>query len=399
MSESDPWGRVAEDGTVFLRTADGEREVGSWQAGDAESGLAHYSRRYDELLTRARLVRDRLAAKTATVAESRKAATEIRESLPTVSVVGDLDAVAKLLDEVEGIAAQRRVEDAHLRGVATAKRRALVTEAEALVTSTDWGPSSERFRAIVEEWKAAGDGDRNAENALWRRLSAARTAFTAHRTEAFAVREQEREAAKERKEALIRDAEALAESSEWTDTARRYRELMDQWKAAGRGPKAVEESLWQRFRGAQDKFFARRSEAFAVMDLEQSGNQEKKEALLRRAEALDPAADFAGATAALRSIQTEWEAIGKVPRASMHDLENRLQEVEDRFRDASDAKWTVATPANPLVESLRRSVTELEDKLMRANARGDVKTASKCEQELGTKRMLLESAEASVSAR
>ncbi|MDQ1723028.1 MAG: hypothetical protein QOG52_56, partial [Frankiaceae bacterium] len=248
-------------------------------------------------------------------------------------------------------------------------------------------------------WKAAGDGDRNAENALWRRLSAARTAFTAHRTEAFAVREQEREAAKERKEALIRDAEALAESSEWTDTARRYRELMDQWKAAGRGPKAVEESLWQRFRGAQDKFFARRSEAFAVMDLEQSGNQEKKEALLRRAEALDPAADFAGATAALRSIQTEWEAIGKVPRASMHDLENRLQEVEDRFRDASDAKWTVATPANPLVESLRRSVTELEDKLMRANARGDVKTASKCEQELGTKRMLLESAEASVSAR
>ncbi|MDQ1715257.1 MAG: hypothetical protein QOC60_1202, partial [Frankiaceae bacterium] len=120
MSESDPWGRVAEDGTVFLRTADGEREVGSWQAGDAESGLAHYTRRYDELLTRARLVRDRLAAKTATVAESRKAATEIRESLPTVSVVGDLDAVAKLLDEVEGIAAQRRVEDAHLRGVATA---------------------------------------------------------------------------------------------------------------------------------------------------------------------------------------------------------------------------------------------------------------------------------------
>ena len=398
MSESQPWGRVAEDGTVFLRTADGEREVGSWQAGDAESGLAHYTRRYDELLTRARLVRDRLAAKTATVAESRKAATEIRESLPTATVVGDLDAVSHLLDEVEGIAAQRRVEDAHLRGVATGKRRALVVEAEALVSSTDWGPASERFRAIVEEWKGAGDGDRNAENALWRRLSAARTAFTSHRTEAFAEREKEREAAKDRKEALIREAEALADSSEWTDTARRYRDLMDQWKAAGRGPKAVEEALWQRFRGAQDKFFARRSEAFSVMDLEQSGNQSKKEALLVRAEALNPSADFAGATAALRAIQDEWEAIGKVPRASMHDLENRLQEVEDRFRDASEAKWTVAAPANPLVDSLRRSVTELEDKLMRANARGDAKTAGKCEQELGTKRMLLESAEASVSA-
>ena len=398
MSESQPWGRVAEDGTVFLRTADGEREIGNWQAGDAESGLAHYTRRYDELLTRARLVRDRLAAKTATVAESRKAATEIRESLPTATVVGDLDAVAKLLDEVDGIAAQRRVEDAHHRGVATAKRRALVTEAEALVTSTDWGTTSERFRTIVDEWKVAGEGDRNAENALWKRLSAARTAFTHSRTHAFAEREAEREAAKERKEALIKEAESLAESSEWTDTARRYRDLMDQWKGAGRGPKAVEETLWQRFRAAQDKFFARRSEAFSVMDLEQGENQSKKESLLARAEALDPAKDLAGATAALRQIQTEWETIGKVPRASMHDLEHRLQEVEDRFRDASDAKWTVATPVNPLVESLRRNVAELEDKLMRANARGDVKSAAKAEQELTTKRMLLESAEASVSA-
>ncbi|MCU1675701.1 MAG: hypothetical protein JWM93_459 [Frankiales bacterium] len=397
MSESESWGRVAEDGTVFLRTAEGEREVGNWQAGDAESGLAHYARRYDELLTRARLVRDRLAGKHASVAESKKAAAEIRESLPTAAVIGDLDAVTKLLDEVEGIAAQRRVEEAHLRGVATAKRRALVVEAEALVTSTEWGTASERFRAIVDEWKAAGDGDRNAENALWRRLSAARTAFTHARTEAFAVREAEREAAKGRKEALIKEAESLAESSEWTDTARRYRDLMDSWKAAGRGPKAVEEALWQRFRAAQDKFFARRSEAFAVMDLEQAENQRKKEALLARAEALDPVADLAGSTAALRQIQTEWETIGKVPRASMHDLENRLQDIEDKFRDASDAKWTVATPVNPLVESLRRSVSELEDKLTRAKTRGDMKTASKCEQELGTKRMLLESAEASVA--
>jgi hypothetical protein len=397
MTEPVPWGRVAEDGTVYLRTADGERVIGSWQAGDAESGLAHYTRRYDELLTRARLVRDRLAARTATPAESKKAAAEIRESLPEAAVIGDLDAVAKLLDEVEAISAQRRVEQAHLRGVATGRRRALVEEAEKLAASTDWAAASERFRAIVDEWKAAGDGDRNAENALWRRLSAARSSFTAARSTAFAERERERDAAKGRKEALIREAESLAQSTEWTDTARRYRDLMDQWKAAGRAPKAEEEALWKRFRAAQDAFFARRSEAFAVLDAEQAANQAKKEALLTRAEALDPAADLAGATAALRHIQTEWEAIGKVPRAAMQSLEHRLQAVEDRFRDASDAKWSVAAPVNPLVDSLRRSVSELEDKLTRAKARGDAKAVAKAEQELATKRMLLDSAEASVA--
>ena len=398
MTESTAWGRVAEDGTVYVRTEDGERAVGSWQAGEAEAGLAHFERRYEELLTRARLVRDRLAAKNLPAAEAKKQAAEIRESLPTATVVGDLGAVAKILDEVDGIAAQRRVENAHLRGVATAKRRALVEEAEQLVTSTNWAGTSERYRTIVDEWKAAGDGDRNVENALWKRLSAARTAFSAARTAAFAERDRERDEAKARKEQLIRDAEALAQSTEWTDTARRYRDLMDQWKAAGRAPKAIEDELWQRFRAAQDVFFTRRTEAFSVLDAEQEENQAKKEALLVRAEALDPAADLAGATAALRQIQDEWEKIGKVPRAAMRELEDRLEDVEDKLRDASDAKWSTSVPVNPLVESLRRSVTELEDKLARAQARGDAKSAAKAERELSTKRMLLSQAEASVNA-
>ena len=48
--KSDPakWGRIDEQGTVFVRTADGEREVGSWQAGTPEEGLAHFGARYED---------------------------------------------------------------------------------------------------------------------------------------------------------------------------------------------------------------------------------------------------------------------------------------------------------------------------------------------------------------
>ena len=48
---SSEWGRIDADGTVYVRTADGERAVGSWQAGDAEAGLAYYMRHYDDLAT------------------------------------------------------------------------------------------------------------------------------------------------------------------------------------------------------------------------------------------------------------------------------------------------------------------------------------------------------------
>ncbi|MFE3703525.1 DUF349 domain-containing protein, partial [Nocardia tengchongensis] len=52
-SVSDPsqWGRVDEDGTAWVKSADGERVIGSWQAGDAAEGLAHFGRRYDDLAT------------------------------------------------------------------------------------------------------------------------------------------------------------------------------------------------------------------------------------------------------------------------------------------------------------------------------------------------------------
>ena len=48
---NDPWGRVDADGTVYVRTADGERVIGSWQAGSPEEALAFYQRKFEALNT------------------------------------------------------------------------------------------------------------------------------------------------------------------------------------------------------------------------------------------------------------------------------------------------------------------------------------------------------------
>ena len=115
------------------------------------------------------------------------------------------------------------------------------------------------MRQLLEEWKAAPRGDRTAETALWKRLSAARNAFTKRRKAYFAGLEEEREGAKARKEKLAAEAEALAASTDWGPTAAAFRELMRSWKEAGRADRATEEELWSRFKTAQDTFFQARA--------------------------------------------------------------------------------------------------------------------------------------------
>ena len=114
------------------------------------------------------------------------------------------------------------------------------------------------MRQLLEEWKAAPRGDRTAETALWKRLSAARNAFTKRRKAYFAGLEEEREGIRARKEELAGQAEALADSTDWAATAAAYRELMRAWKQAGRADRATEDELWDRFKTAQDTFFQAR---------------------------------------------------------------------------------------------------------------------------------------------
>jgi hypothetical protein len=98
MGTSTAWGRIADDGTVYVRTPDeGERVVGSWQAGTPEEGLAHFVRRYDDLATEVGLLETRLGSGAASASSTVVAVTKLRGSLPTANAVGDLSALEERL--------------------------------------------------------------------------------------------------------------------------------------------------------------------------------------------------------------------------------------------------------------------------------------------------------------
>jgi hypothetical protein len=401
---SDPteWGRVDEDGTVYVRTAEGERAVGSYPGADPAEALAYFGRKFDELAGQVSLLEQRVVAGGVSLQDAQTSVDHLRESLTGANAVGDLAGLLTRLDVLtEAIAqrkARREADRAKSRQRATATKERIVAEAEQLSTSTEWKKTGDRMRALLDEWKSVPRLERKVDDALWKRFSHARTAFDKRRRAHFAELDEQRGEAALRKEKLIKEAEALSDSREWGETARRYRDLMTQWKAAGRARRDVEDELWARFRAAQDKFFAARGEVFAARDADLVVNLEKKKALATEAEALLPITDLKSARAALRVIHEKWEAVGHVPRASRDDVEGRLRKVDDAVRGAEEAAWARSNPeararAEATVSQLRTSIAALEQEAATARAAGEEKKAADAEAAAATRQTWLVEAE------
>ena len=378
---SDPhrFGRVDDDGTVWLITSSGERTIGSWQAGDTEAAYAHFGRRFEDLATEVTLMETRLASGTGDARKIKAAAAALAETLPTASVLGDIDALADRLAAIrdhadETAAADRARRDEH-RAAQAARKEALAAEAEEIANnSTQWKAAGDRLRTILDEWRTITGLDRKTDDALWKRYSAARETFNRRRGSHFAELDRERAGAKQAKEKLCEQAEELSGSTDWAATAATFRDLLTQWKAAGRAAKDVDDALWHRFKSAQDTFFAARNAISAERDAEFTANAAAKEALLAEAEKLDTS-NLEAARSALRTLTDKWDAIGKVPRERQADLERRLRAVEKKIRDAADSGWT-DPQAQARAEQFQARVEQFEKQAEKAEAAGRTKEAA-----------------------
>ncbi|MDQ0963111.1 FtsZ-binding cell division protein ZapB [Streptomyces sp. B4I13] len=398
---SDPWGRVDETGTVYVRTADGEQVVGSWQAGSPEEALAYFERKYEGLVVEIGLLEKRVQTTDLSAKDAQAAIDHIREQVDAHHAVGDLQALRERLDKlvatVESRREERRQQRAKQSDQARHAKEDLVTEAEQLAQSDQWRAAGERLRALVDTWKGLPRLDRKSDDELWHRFSHARSAFSKRRKAHFAQLDAQREDARRIKERLVSEAEALSGSTDWGPTAARYRELMTDWKAAGRAQREHEDDLWNRFRGAQDVFFAARSSVFAERDAEQTENLKLKEELAEEAEKLLPIGDLKAARAAFRSINERWEAIGHVPRDARPKVEGRMHAVERAIQESEETEWRRTNPeararAAGLTGQLQGAVDKLKTQIEQARAQGNSAKADKLERELEGRQALLDQA-------
>lgn len=398
------WGRVDQDGTVWVREAAGERSVGQYPGADSSEALAFYVRRFLDLQAQVTLLEARISI--VGVKELDATLATLRQALVAPAAVGDIDGLRTRLEVLEADAETRRAEAAAQREAAKAEaltsRTALVETAER-IAQTDparmqWRQAGDQLKELLEEWKHAQRHgprlDRAAEDALWKRFSHARSTFDRGRRQYFVELERRRQGARAAKEEIVAEAEQLAGSTDWSGTAATFRRLMDRWKAAGRAAQADDDALWNRFRAAQDAFFSARNAAVNATDAEMTGNLQVKLGLLAEAEALLPISDLGQVRAALRAIQDRWDAAGKVPRGEVQRVEARLRAVEQAVRDAQQSAWARSNPetrarAEGAAAQLEAAIQSLEEDLAAAKAARDRSAVKDLETALAARRAWL----------
>jgi hypothetical protein len=404
------FGRVAEDGTVYVRTGDGERAVGSYPGATPEDALAYFARKYDDIGAQISLFAQRLNNTDLSPRDIDSGLKRLREATAEPNAVGDLAALVARVDALDARAAEKRAEAQVVRAAARADqlatRAALVEEAEKIAGTpperTQWRTDGQRMKELFDAWKAQQkDGprlDRGPEEELWHRFSHARTTFDRHRRQHFAQLESTQGEVKLAKQALVKEAEALSTSKDWGPTSAAYKRLMDRWRQAGRASRKDDDALWTRFRAAQDAFFTARNAVQSAEEEEFRANLAVKETLLTEAEALLPVKDLAAAKEALRGIQERWESAGKVPRADMDRIEKRIRKVEQVIRDAEDERWKRTNPegrarAQSAVDQLEEALAAQRAKLEKAQAKGDAKAVADAEASIEARTLWLEQAQ------
>jgi len=406
-------GRVDESGTVFVRTAEGEREVGSYPGAGHAEALAYFTRKYEELVASADLLLQRVTHTDLSAREGSEGLAKLREQTTDAHVVGDLAALdARLAEITAAVEAKKSVEGAErsaAREIGKTKREELVLEAETIAgqpeSKIQWKTSSTRMRALLDEWKTLQRTgpklDRESETALWHRFSAARNTFDKARRVHFALLEDTQADAKTAKEKLAKEAEALATSKDWAPTATAFKRLMDRWREAGRASRTDDDALWARFKTAQDSFFHAKDELVAAENEEFKANLAVKEALVAEAEAVLPVTDVEAAKATLRVIQDKWERAGKVPRADMERIEKAIRRVEQAVREHDEKRWASSNPeaaarAQSLVDQLESAVEGLRKDLAKAEASGNAKKVAEARADLEAREQWLAQARAGV---
>ena len=407
------FGFVAPDGTVFVKTPQGDKAVGSYPGKSAEEALSYFVRKFEALASEVALTAARITSGAMVPQDAYEAVKKLRAQVAELNGVGDLAALASSVEQIEPlIEGHREAYEAKKAEESAAKaarreqiiieKEKIVAEAESLALSESWKATGDRLKVLLDEWKAAPRLDKKIDGDFWKRFSASRNKFDKRRRAHFAQLETLTEKVSSEKEAIVLEAEKLATSTDWVSTARRFKALMDLWKAAGRGKRSDDTKQWARFKAAQDQFFAAKGADLEKREVSMAANLIKREELLPKIEALIPFTDVKAAKASLRELMNEWSKIGITNRDKRAALDARVAVVEEAIKSAEAELWRKSDPAAKaraadVVKQLTDSIESYEKAAAKANAAGNEKKAKEATESAAARRIWLAEAEKSLA--
>jgi hypothetical protein len=413
IGDPSKFGRVAEDGTVYVRTTDGEKAVGSYPGKTADEALQYFVRKFEALASEVALTAARITSGAMVPDDAYEAVKKLRHQVRELNGVGDLAALALSVEQIEPlIEGHREAYEAKKVAEAAAKaarrdqvlveKEKIVAEAESLALSENWKVTGDRLKTLLEEWKSAPRLDKKSDADLWKRFSASRNKFDKRRRTHFATLEETTAKVSAAKKALVEQAGKLATSTDWVATARAFKSLMDQWKAAGRGKPSEDAKLWSKFKASQDQFFTAKNADLEKREVSMVANLAKREELIVQIEAILPFTDVKAAKNAFRELSRSWEKIGITHRDKRAAFDARVAKVEEAIKTAEAEIWRKTDPAAKaraadVVKQLSDSIANYEKVAAKSQAAGNAKKAQEALDSAAARKVWLAEAEKSLA--
>ncbi len=413
IGDPSAFGRVGGDGTVYVRTSAGEKPVGSYPGKTSEEALAYFVRKFEMLAAEIALLAARITSGALVPSDAYLAVKKLRDQVKDLNAVGDLEALAASVEQIEPLieghreayeakkAAENEAKKIRLEQILIEKEK-IVAEAETLALSESWKVTGDRLKVLLDEWKSAPRLDKTSDADLWKRFSSSRNKFDKRRRTHFAALEAVHSVVSEAKKAIITEAELLATSTQWVPTAKRFKTLMDAWKASGRGKPSDDAKMWARFKAAQDQFFAAKNADLEKRDSTMATNLIKREELVVLIEALVPISNLDDAKKALREHLNSWGKIGMTHRDKRASLDARVHAVESLVKEAEAQHWRKSDPAAKaraaeVVKQLRESIENYEKIAAKSQALGNTKKAQESTESAEARKVWLADAQKSLA--
>lgn len=212
----------------------------------------------------------------------------------------------------------------------------LCETAEKLNEEADVISAFQQLQALHQEFKETGPVAKELREEIWARFKAASTAVNKRHQQYFEELKQKEEENLAHKTALCEkieaiDLTAIKTAAAWEAQTQQIIEMQKEWRTIGFAPQKMNVKIFERFRGACDRFFTEKAAFFKRLKEEQAQNLTKKTELCEKAEALKDSTDWKATADKLMQIQKEWKTIGAVPKKHSEFLWQRFIGACDYF--------------------------------------------------------------------
>lgn len=213
-------------------------------------------------------------------------------------------------------------------------KQALCAKAEELVlkpvnTNKEWAERTDEFEELFKVWRSFGPAPRKQNDEIWSTFKAYMNQFYDAKKKFFKELKSEQQDNYHRKLDLVKQAEALKDSTDWNNTTKTLINLQKSWKKIGPVPRKYSDEVWKQFRAANDFFFEAKSKHFKGQFVEEENNLKEKQALVEEIKSTKFSKDKKENLEKIKAFQRRWSDIGNVPRKDMDSLYKEYRNAVD----------------------------------------------------------------------